>query len=303
MSRKWPFLLLVLILLGGAGGFAWQVALNRLERGVAAWAEARRAEGWRITHEAPERGPLPWRPSLAMAAVELHSPLGPAIQAGTARVFLDVLHPSRLRIALEGPLAVRAGGAWVPVEAAAVQGFAALDGTDLLWHADAVAAPGVALRRLALRWRDGHAQVTADGARLGAVQLDGLSVLARVERMAATPEAFRAAGGSVQLVRAEARRGEASAEATGSFALDAALQPEGRGQLTLHAPAEWVRQLREAGLLAPQVAGPLALAAQLGARVPPGGGPPRLDMPAELRARRLSVARFPVAVLPEVAWR
>lgn len=303
MSRKWPFLLLLLIILGGGAAFAWQVALNRMEQGLAAWAEARRAEGWRITHAAPARGPLPWRPEIALAGLEAASPLGPALRAGAARIQLDPWRPSQLQILLEGPLAVAAGGAWAPVEARRVEGHAALDGRDLLWHADDLAAPGIALRRLALRWREGHAQVTGEGARLGPLALDSLSLLARVERPAATPEAFRAQGGSVQVIRAEARRGEAVAEATATLALDAALQPEGRGQLTLHAPGEWVRLVREAGLVAPQAAAPLALAAQLGARVPPGGGPPRLEMPAELRGRRLTLARFPVATLPEVAWR
>lgn len=302
MSRKWLTLLLLLILLAGGAGFGWHVATERMERGLLAWAEARRAEGWQVTHAPPVRGLHGWRPALAVAGVEAVSPLGPGLRAGTARLLLDPIQPSQLRILLEGPLALRSAGAWLPFEARGVEGFAALDGRDLLWNIDELSAPRLAARRLALRWREGHAQVTADGARLGTIQLDSLALLARVEGSFASPEAFRR-NGTVQVIRAEARRGEASAEATANLSLDAALQPQGRGQLTLLAPVEWVRLFREAGLLTPQAVGPLSIAAQVGARVPAGGGPPRLDMPVELSGRRLSVARFPLATVPEVAWR
>ncbi|MFL1462675.1 DUF2125 domain-containing protein [Roseococcus sp. DSY-14] len=303
MARKWSLFLLVLLLLGGGAAFAWQVALNRLERGVLAWAEARRAEGWQVAHGAPERGPLPWRPEVALPGFSARNPLGLGLEAGTLRVALDPRTPRHLRLRAEGELAALAGAQRVPVQAQALEGLAGLEAEDLLWNAEALVAPGLESRRIALRWRDGHAQLTADATRLGPVRLDGFSLLLALENPAGTPAAFRAGGGRLRLLQAEARRGEARAEAQATLTLDAALQPEGRGQLTLHAPGDWVAAMREAGLLAPQVAGPLAIAAQLGARVPPGGGPPRLEMPVELRARRLSVARFPVANLPEVAWR
>ncbi len=303
MARKWSLRLLVLVLLGGGVAFAWQVALNRMEAGALAWAEARRAEGWQVAHGAPQRGPLPWRPEVALPGLRVQNPLGLGLEAGSLRLALDPRTPRHLRLRAEGELALLAGAQRVPVQAQALEGLAGLQGRDLVWNADSLVAPGLESRRIALRWREGHAQVTADATRLGAVRLDGFSLLAALENPAATPAAFRAGGGTLRLLQAEARRGEARAEAQATLSLDAALQPEGRGQLTLHAPGEWVAALRESGLLAPQVAGPLAIAAQLGARVPPGGGPPRLEMPMELRARRLTVARFPVASLPEVAWR
>lgn len=301
MSRKWLSLALLLVLLLSAGGFAWQVALNRMEGAALAWVEARRAEGWTIRHAPPARGPIPWRPEVMLADVEAVPPLGPGARAGRVALVLEPWNPGRARILVSGDMAVRAGGAWHPVRAAGVEGLA--ERGDLTWLLDGLEAPGLTARRAALRWRDRHLHVTAEGLALGPVPLDLLTAVLRSDAPLASPEAFRAAGGAVQVVGAEARRGAARAEMTGSVSLDAALQPEGRGQLSLHEPAEAVRLLRDSGLLAPQAAGPLALAAQFGARVPPGGGPPRLDMPLELRGRRLSAARFPVATLPEVTWR
>ncbi|HZH45109.1 MAG TPA: DUF2125 domain-containing protein, partial [Roseococcus sp.] len=81
------------------------------------------------------------------------------------------------------------------------------------------------------------------------------------------------------------------------------LQPEGRGQVQLTAPGEAVRLLAEAGLVPPAVAGPLRALAGFGARSPSEGGPPRLDIVLELRNRRLSAGRLPVATLPALEWR
>jgi hypothetical protein len=40
----------------------------------------------------------------------------------------------------------------------------------------------------------------------------------------------------------------------------------------------------------------------LSARVPPEGGPPRVELPLELRGRRLTMARIPLGVMPPVEW-
>ncbi|WP_207537438.1 DUF2125 domain-containing protein [Sabulicella rubraurantiaca] len=303
MSRKWPFLLLLLILLGGGGAFAWQAVLGRMERGVEAWAEARRAEGWRITHGAPLRGPLPWRPEVTLPDLEAASPLGLGVRAERLSVTVLPWEPRTALLSPGGAIALRAGGDWTPLRAADLEGRAALDGSDLLWLGEGVALGTVEARRVALRWRDRQLTATAEGARNGPLQLDLVSALLRSDAPLSSPEAFRTAGGQVQIVRLEARRGEAAIEATGTIALDPGLQPEGRGSLALVNPVEGVRVLRDAGMLPPGAAASLSIVAQIGARTPEGGGAPRLDVPWDLRGGRLSAARFSVATFPAVAWR
>lgn len=303
MSRKWPFLLLLFILLGGGGAFAWQAMLGRMERALETWAEARRAEGWRVTHGAPLRGPLPWRPEVALPDFEAASPLGLSVRAERLSVAVLPWEPRTALLSPGGAVALRAGGDWTPLRAADLEGRAALDGSDLLWLGEGVALGTVEARRIALRWRDRQLTATAEGARSGPLQLDLVSLLLRSDAPLYSPEAFRAAGGQVQIVRLEARRAEAAVEARGSIALDAALQPEGRGGLVLLNPADGVRVLRDAGMLPPAAAATLAIVAQMGARVSEGGGAPRLDLPWELRGGRLSAARFPVASFPPVSWR
>ncbi|MCU0946479.1 MAG: DUF2125 domain-containing protein, partial [Rubritepida sp.] len=100
-----------------------------------------------------------------------------------------------------------------------------------------------------------------------------------------------------------ARSGAATAELSGRFRLDAALQPEGQGALRIgNAPAA-VTALTEAGIIPPAVAPALRAAIAFSARPPPEGGPPRLELPLELRNRRLGAPRLPLLTLPELDWR
>ena len=93
------------------------------------------------------------------------------------------------------------------------------------------------------------------------------------------------------------------ANLTATLTLDPALQPEGRGNLQLTGAQEAVTLLAQAGVIAPGQVGLLRTVLGLASRVPPEGGPPRLDAPLELRNRRLTAARLPITTLPAIEWR
>jgi hypothetical protein len=57
-----------------------------------------------------------------------------------------------------------------------------------------------------------------------------------------------------------------------------------------------------AGLIAPSMVGALRAGLLLSARVPPEGGPPRVELPLELRARRVTMARIPLGSVPPIEW-
>ena len=76
--------------------------------------------------------------------------------------------------------------------------------------------------------------------------------------------------------------GEAVAQLRATLTLDAQLQPEGRGTLTLVGVQEGLNAMTNAGLIAPSMVGALRAGLMLSARVPPEGGPPRVELPLPL---------------------
>jgi hypothetical protein len=114
--------------------------------------------------------------------------------------------------------------------------------------------------------------------------------------------AWRDAGGSVDLRRLSLRWGPLAAEARLSLGLDAALQPAGSGTLRVSGAAEATEALARAGLVAPGAARTVQGMAALLSRVPPEGGPPRIEVPVALSQGTLSLARLPLLRLPPIAW-
>jgi hypothetical protein len=202
---------------------------------------------------------------------------------------------------------LRGPGGVVPVTAASLEGRVALDGAEGLLLGEAVRVGGSELGRLSLRLRPGQFDLTTDALRLaelGGLRLEGARVTGRLNPWpVGTARQWRDAGGTLLIEQMELRQGATLASLNGGLALDAQLQPEGRGQVQLTAPGEAVRLLAEAGLVPPAVAGPLRALAGFGARSPAEGGPPRLDIVLELRNRRLTAGRLPVATLPALEWR
>ena len=307
MARTWWVLLALVLLAGGAVVAAWDYSTRQMERGLLGWAEARRAEGWRVAHTPAERVGFPFSPGIRLGLVSLDLPAGFGWRAERATLSLSPADWKNLHLALEGPQGLRVPGGVVPVTATSLTGRIALDGGEGMLLGEGLRPGPNEVGRLSLRLRPGQFDLVADALRLpglGNLRLDGARLVGRLNPMPqGTARQWRDAGGTLLIEQMELRQGAASASLNGGLALDAQLQPEGRGQMQLVAPGEAVRLLAEAGLVPPQVAGPLRALAGLGARAPAGGGPPRLDIVLELRNRRLTAGRLPVATLPEMEWR
>jgi hypothetical protein len=307
MARKWWVLLILVLLLAGGGLAAWDYGMRRMEQALAGWSEVRRGEGWRIAHEAPERVGFPFRPGLRLGQLAVDLPTGFGWRADRATIALTPTDLRNLHLALEGRQGLRVPGGMVPVSAPRLEGRLALDGSEGLLAGNSVRMGQSSMGAMALRLRPGRFELTADALRLaeiGGLRLDSAQMAGRLSPPPlGTARQWREAGGTLQIESMELRQGPSTATVTGGLALDAQLQPEGRGQLQLTAPGEAVRLLAEAGLVPAQLAGPLRAFVAFGARVPHEGGPPRLDIALELRDGRLSAGRLPVATLPRMEWR
>lgn len=307
MARKWSaaVTLVVLGLVGGAY-YVWQEATTRLEQELGRWTEARRAEGWRIAHAAPRRTGFPLSAALKLDGLRFDAPNGVGFESERATLGLFASDHSQLHLSFEGAHRLTHAQGSTPVQSASLGLRIRLDGAGGTLEGD----------RLRFGEEMEVQQFTASlfglAVDLRANQL-ATAGLPRVEQMhvvgrathppTTTAAAWRAAGGAVNVERLELRAGSVIALLTGTLTLDAALQPEGRGTLALTNAQEAVATLAAAGLIAPNLVTPMRAVLGFAARVPPEGGPPRVDLPLELRNRRLTAARLPVGSMPAIDWR
>lgn len=341
-SRAGPLALRTLLtvaLLAAAGHTAlWLWACNRLEAGLAAWADARRAEGWRVEHDATSRGGWPFSAALAVPGVRLEGGAG-LVPGGVdwrpeAPVVLRVAPPRPDRLAVEAPGRHRLdlGGETFHVAA---------DELTLAFPLENSAAPGeiaAAARRLRFGTPAGDAEVRAASlgfetrggagpatlrfaasdvalpagwpvpARLGrTVERIGLDVLLNGAVPPGRDPARRAAawrdgGGSLEVRSLQVGWGEVAASASADLALDAALQPAGAGTASVAGGEALLDAAAGAGLLPPFAATAARVALRALGRVPPEGGPARAEAPLALRNRSLSVGGVPLARLPALDW-
>jgi hypothetical protein len=100
--------LLAAVLLAAAGhALLWLWVCGRLEAGFAAWAETRRAEGWRVAHGPPLRGGWPFTATLTVPEFRLQGGAG-VLPGGVdwraeAPLVLRVAPPRLDRLAVEAP--------------------------------------------------------------------------------------------------------------------------------------------------------------------------------------------------------
>lgn len=115
-------LALLLALLGAGHALAWRWLGARLEEGLAAWAAARRAEGWQVEHGAPLRGGWPFAATLALPEFRLRGggatvPGGVEWQAESVVLRIALPRPGRLLVDLPGRNHLRLGEAGFPFAA------------------------------------------------------------------------------------------------------------------------------------------------------------------------------------------
>jgi hypothetical protein len=306
MARKWwAFLLLALILAAGGLYWTWQEATSRLEVELARWSEARRAEGWQVSHAPPERDGFPFGAVLNLSGLSVRAPNGVGWQSEGAKLGLFPQDHRQLRLELTGAQQLLLPRGPMPVESRSLVARLRLDGQGFTLEGGALRfGEDVAVQSLALNLFGTDFDIRAAGlAPVRLPRLDSFHLTGKLTQPPGlSPAAWRAAGGALSIGHMEARLGEAVAQLRATLTLDAQLQPEGRGTLTLVGVQEGLNAMVTAGLIAPSMVGALRAGLLLSARVPPEGGPPRVELPLELRARRVTMARIPLGSVPPIEW-
>ena len=307
MARKWwAFLLLALILVVGGLYWTWQETTGRLEVELAQWSQLRRAEGWQVAHAPPERTGFPLGAALHLANLSIRAPNGIGWQSERATLGLFAQDHRQLRLEFTGAQSLTHPRGVMPVQHQSLVARLRLDGQGGTLEGEALRlGEGLAVQRLAVSIFGTDFDVRGAGMLAqGLPRMDTLQVTGRLTHPPGTSAAaWRSAGGTLSIGHGEVRAGEAMAQLRATITLDAQLQPEGRGTLTLTGVQEALGALVAAGMIAPSMVGPLRTVLSLAARVPAEGGPARVELPLELRNRRVTMARIPLGMLPPLEWR
>ncbi len=331
------FAALPLVLAGAAHTVLWQVMSRRLAEGWAGWAEARRSEGWQVTHGPAQAGGWPLAATLALPGlrVEAALPGGLAWQAERARLRVEMARPATLHVEAPGAGMLRLGAGTLPYVAETLRAEIPLQAGAAPDRAT-ISAGGLRLGPAAEAVLVGAARVSLQG-RAGATREEpalALTLVAeavdlpaappggglgrRVEALdadlaltgplpqarspAARAEAWRQGGGTLELRGVTLRWGPVGAAGAATLALDQALQPAGAGTLRVTGATALVEALAAGGVLDRRAAGTARSLVPLLARPPAGGGPPVLEVPLTLERRTLSLGPIPVSRLPALEW-
>jgi hypothetical protein len=336
-SRLIPMGVGLAVLLAATHTLYWQWMGGRLQEGYNAWAAARRAQGWRIEHDAPVRGGWPLSATLRLPAFRL-SGGGATIPGGmdwTARavVLRVAMHrPGELRISAGGPQRLRLGTAEIPFAADRLTARVPLQANVIPRGGEfevsrlriGTAAGGVEIgsAQFTLDSRmtaiEGEPAVTLEG-EVRDVTLPAPTALGRQVQSLRVDAAltgplpggrsptnraaiWRDAGGTLELRRLDLEYGPATAQAAATLALDDQLQPMGAGTLKLTGAEAVLDALARDGLITARNATLARRVVGVLARPPLEGEPPQLEVPLTLEGRGLAVARIPVARMPVLVW-
>ncbi|WP_164868120.1 DUF2125 domain-containing protein [Rhodovarius crocodyli] len=335
-SRLWWALpLLVAALLALHTGL-WRGATSAMQQGFEDWAAQRRAQGWVITHATPQRGGWPFSATLILPDMQLARSAPPAFrwQAEAVELRLTPTEWGRIVVAPRGrqrlgvargeiPFAadrleltlplergpipreaeleverLRLNSPWGPFEmrrgrlsaqtrltATESEPVLALDGTaeDILLPRNGPGALGNTLARLAL-----------EGSLSGP--------LPPVRHLRERAEAWRDAGGTLEIRHLDGQWGPVGLALTGTGTLDDALQPMGAGQLRVTGAGEALDALAALGWIQRNaVTAGRALAVML-SRPGADGGAPVLELPFTVQERRLALSHMRLGRMPEIAW-
>lgn len=324
-----PIILLLVALAVAGYWFYWDHLAAELRAGFDRWVEQRRAEGLTVQHGAVDVGGFPYRLTLTVADPALGAPQEKLAPAWSAPQLTIYFQPWNLRhvIAEAGGrqhLAWTDGGtrheAFVTAETA--QASSRFDRSGRL---DEFAAdyrnvkvtgplPLEAAARLQLHGRVNHGEaperpagsldlaLEAEKATLGQAieplgrEIDAafLTLLARPMPAATTPaalDAWRDAGGVIDVHRLLLRTGELEVSGDGSFALDRERRPEAAMSLDVHNAEAFLDALVANGSLSG--AGRLGLGVAVNAlERPDAAGKPIVRLPVTVQDGRLAVAGF-----------
>lgn len=313
---RWAFG--VLAVAGLLHGAFWLSSVHRLDALVQEQAQALRGQGWRVVLGAARPRGWPAFAGLQFGPTSIETG-ALAWQADRATIDAPLRWPESMSGAAPGPAQVRAEGQRVrfgsgPTRAVVSQGLrvevsgdaATLVGTGVgvaqLFEAEALqlrlAPEGLALaaRRLKL----------FEAARMSVQIVDTLALHASAAppvpwagRPRAVAMAWRQAGGVVDVSDLTLTMGRAHTVGKGRIWLDDALQPRLDGTVHVTGYEAGLDDLATAGVLArPAVVAAKAVLGLLAAPALDG----RADVPVQIVAGTLTVARFPLLRVPVLDW-
>jgi hypothetical protein len=316
--------------------FYWQIATDRFQISLDDWAARERALGRLVEYRTPVFSGFPFAIRAEIAEPIYALPAagwrwhGPTILASASP-----LDPLTIALAAPGAHVVDGpeGLAWT-VEADALTGTLDFNLRGL----DAIALDGTRVRAVdadGLATAFGSFAISADPADEPpatyrdplvalAVEFDALTLPAldlplgpHIERLvlaarilgplppghaAEALEAWRSAGGTLEIDAVSGQWGPLGFAGNGTFALDAALQPEGAMSMTLTGHEATIEALVANGLLEAQPAAIARTVLSALERTPETGGPAEVTLPVTLQDRTLSVGPIKFARLQPVAW-
>lgn len=325
MRRRWVWLGALLVVIGAAAhSAAWWFVTSRLEDGMPAFVAGAATYGWRVESGPPARGGWPFTATVSLPSLKATRLLGGTTVRWTAdRIDVSVspIRPLMLELAPAGAQTIEAsdgakGGAVLPFSADRVVARTPLTGGPIALMAEALvagtAATGVKIARVNGTLDEQSLTIDASGIAVApgsAPPFDGpidlaVALSANIPFPASpTPgssaAAWQAAGGRMELSNVALRWGTLALEGSGTFRLDAQLQPEGRTTLRVQGAMEALDAMAKGGLLAP---GPASAArAVLGLLVLAAHGGP-VTLPVAVSGRVVKVSQFPVLRLPLLDW-
>jgi len=315
-------------------GSYWRWTAEKIEAGLPHWAEARRAEGYRVAWKSVELGGFPGEFRLAFDSPSFAAdrPLPVRFEAPRLVVWAapwDLRHwqftaPESAKLAaaqdfagfdlaeLEGSVGVAAGDiVIIDAKASTLGGAGLLAGTQIAvasTHLEIPSAPPASHREIALEAALRLADLKTE-ARLPGFgdTLSELSFTTQLKgslppgSLAHALAQWRDEGGTVELKDFHLRWGGLLIDANGTLALDAALQPEAACTAVITGQDAAVDLAVTAGALQSQDA--TIVKAVLGLLAKPGpSGEKAITVPLSLQQSRLYLGPAAIGTVPPIHW-
>jgi hypothetical protein len=344
MRRKHRIFAVVILLLLVAGHFAyWRITAERLRVGYQDWVAAAVSRGWEVSSGPPEIGGWPRAatvtvPNLTLRHAGTAIPGDVAVASAGVTLSVSLLKPVTLRISMNGPAHIRAGGLqdvvvtgeedWVSVPLLR-SGSLAIDlhasGLRVepatgAWHATAglLNAHAVIADDAGAESADPAAtfSVSAEaialptvvkwplGSNISSLSLDGAlnGRLPRTQDITGWAEAWRDGGGSLAITHLALGWGPLGLTSSATLALDDQLQPMGSGNGRIVGYAQTLDRLAVAGMLTKSAATAAKAVLSLMAGTTDADEPSVVDVPLTLQYRTLSMRQVPLLRFPELDW-
>jgi hypothetical protein len=345
--KYWQMMAAILVLLVAADVIYWQIASVRLRNGLQAWIAALRSQGWDVSAGALSTSGWPQAatvivPNLTLRHAGPDIPGTLSWASADVTVSLSLYHPTQLEIGLTGPQHIRIGDAPDVIVTGEQIGLTAglLHQEDTLpltlhaqnlriepagggWHltagllnADAEVTPAAAQSEPAVTFAVSTEAIALPatmkwplGSNISSLSVDGAlnGPLPQVRNITGWAEAWRDAGGSLEISHFALGWGSLGLTSTATLALDDQLQPMGSGSSRLVGYAETLDKLGASGVLSRSAAiaakAVLSLMAGTGmAGTADTEAPSAVDVPLTLQYRTLSMRQVPLVRLPELDW-